>query len=419
MPKVDIKEWQSVEIPNVEIKGEQAQTTAKLINDSGILCIDELKKGVRIASNSYVGKIIIGDLDITVSPKINSFPLYTLLKYAYGLGELKLFDNAEHSLKMLSFFDLLIYQLLSETSKIYKRGIGKSYIQSTQSLSHPQGRIDMKALSQTGVQTSVLPCSFFLRSENVILNQIVLAGLKLGTSLATDRSLKRNLVTMTLALEENIDNILLNRATLQKARSSLNRLMARYEPVLEIINILYESQGIQMENEESSIKLNGYFFDMNSFFETLVSRLLSDFCTTYSVKDQHSLSGMFIYTPGFNPKRKNSPTPRPDFALLRNNKVESLLDAKYRDLWEHKLPREMLYQLAIYAVSGVGNNSATILYPTISNSPTMQKIDVFNPVNKSKLAEVAMKPINLHLLAQLLNDNKTVKLNSMINKLVN
>lgn len=417
MPKVSINEWQTIELPSVELIDEKARITAKALKDSGIITIEELKSGIRITSNSYVGKIIVGDLDITVNPKINGLPLYTLLKYAYGLGELKLFDSAEHSIKMFSFFDLLIYQLLSEAENIYKRGIGKNYITSNEHLSTPRGKIDMKELSKIGVQTATLPCRFFDRSENIIINQIVLAGLKLGIELATDRGLKRNLHTLALAFEENIDNMILSRSTLQKARNSLNRLMVRYEPVLEIINILFESKGIQMEDEEKYISLNGYFFDMNSFFETLISRLLSDFCTIYSVKDQHGLSGMFVYSPGFNPKRKNSPTPRPDFALLKNGKVACLLDAKYRDLWELNLPRDMLYQLAIYAVSGVGNNKATILYPSISELPSAQKIDVFNPVGGSKLAEVAMKPVNLNKVAELLCED-TSKLSALVDALV-
>ncbi|WBL48466.1 McrC family protein [Clostridium estertheticum] len=102
-----------------------------------------------------------------------------------------------------------------------------------------------------------------------------------------------------------------------------NRLSKRYSAVFEIINILYESQGIQLEVSSKHINLRGYFFDMNAFFETLVGRLVQNCSEGYSVKDQYSLRDMFIYTSGFNPCN------RPDFVLMKKGRVVKLLDAKY------------------------------------------------------------------------------------------
>ncbi|MDS9471549.1 hypothetical protein [Sporosarcina pasteurii] len=61
---------------------------------------------------------------------------------------------------------------------------------------------------------------------------------------------------------------------------------------------------------------------------------------------------------------------------MKGGKVVKLLDAKYCDLWERNLPSDMLYQLAIYAISGVGNKTATIIYPAMSDVPTVQKISI-------------------------------------------
>lgn len=87
----------------------------------------------------------------------------------------------------------------------------------------------------------------------------------------------------------------------------------------------------------------------------------------------------------------------------KGSKVVCLLDAKYRDLWETKLPSGWLYQLSIYAVSGIGNNNSKILYPSMSKAAKLQKIDIKNPVNGNKYAEVMIQPVSLHQVAEFID----------------
>lgn len=416
---ITVKEWESEFIPRYELKTSTGRDSVKLLNEKGIIEIIELKDGLQIITNSYVGKITIDDLQINVYPKLNGIPLYKLLRYAYGLRDLKLFDSAMHGVSNLSFFDLLIYELYIEAEDLIRRGVSKSYIKNEESLSSPRGKIDIVKLSKRGgFITDKLPCKYFDRSENTILNQIIFAGLKLALGLVVDSVLKVKIERVCGIFVETVDTIILNRITLQRARNSLNRLTERYTAILEIINILYESQGIQLEDGDTRLNLHGYFFDMNAFFETLIGRLFSDYSEQYSIKDQISLHDMFIYTPAHNPKGRRSPTPRPDFALMKNGKVVKLLDAKYRDLWDKSLPRDMLYQLAVYAMSGVGDKTATILYPVISDVAIVQKIDINDPVSSGKMASVILQPINLEKIAMFL-DGDIKGLKNYISNVVN
>ena len=409
---IEMREWEANRILiGKAFSDQKSKETAVLLKSKGIIDIIELKEGLCISTNSYVGRIKLGDLQINVMPKIHGIPLYRLLNYAYGLRDLKLFDDSEHNINDFEFFDILIYQLYVEVEELFLRGLHRSYLRLENDLESPRGRIDLRKLSErSNKQEASLPCVYFERNEDNLLNQTLLAGLELSIKLAVDTKLKIQLHRLYSQMTEGVSSVIINRQTLKMAWSSVSRLTNRYKPILEIINILYESQGIQLEDGSVKMQLHGFFFDMNKFFEILVSRLIKDFIQGYTLRDQYNLHNMFAYTPGFNPKRRKSPTPRPDFALMKGGKVVKLLDAKYRDLWETNLPGEMLYQLSIYAVSGIGDWTATIIYPSMDKKVTIQKIDINDPMTSSKLATVILQPIDLFRVALLLDsDNEGIK----------
>lgn len=413
--KVDIKEWEEIgpekDTPLFHkfIEDENSRKTIKVLNDKGILNILELKDGLKITSNSYVGKIKIGDIQLNIRPKIEGMPLYKLLKYTYGLRDLKIFDEAIHDIDSFPFYDLLIYQMYVEIEDLVYRGLNKKYKKEDEDLKTPRGRININKLVNRTVASATLPCTYFERSEDNEMNRVLLAGLHLALDLTDDRSLKIRIHRLCNSMEESVNRIGLNRVVLLKTIKSVDRLSERYRPSLELINILFESQGIQLEDGKSYMKLNGFFFDMNMFFQSLLSKLLSNCLEGFIIRDEYKLHELFAYTPGFNPLGNSTPKPRPDFAVVKGNKVECLLDAKYRDLWQTKLPSSWLYQLSIYAISGIGNGTAKILYPSIAKEAKLQKIDVMKPTTGEKVAVVLVRPVSLLQIADYIDLPKKEK----------
>jgi 5-methylcytosine-specific restriction enzyme subunit McrC len=112
---------------------------------------------------------------------------------------------------------------------------------------------------------------------------------------------------------------------------------------------------------------------------------------------------MFRYRPGENPLHRRDPVFRPDFVLIREARTVAVLDAKYRDLWQQPLPREMLYQLALYALGRSGGERASaILYPTVDAAARDQTIAIQEPVWGREQAWVTLRPVNLLRLDHLL-----------------
>ena len=154
----------------------------------------------------------------------------------------------------------------------------------------------------------------------------------------------------------------------------------------------------------------GYLFDMNKFYQRLLSRFFHENLTNLSIQDEYSLNDIFAYASAPNPRRQRVPKPRPDFAAFHRKVLLGFLDAKYRDLWEKDLPPDWLYQLSIYALASP-NHQSVMLYATMSAEARQAKIEVRSPylLNSNSLASVVLRPVDLGRLAELTipaNSNK-------------
>jgi 5-methylcytosine-specific restriction enzyme subunit McrC len=142
---------------------------------------------------------------------------------------------------------------------------------------------------------------------------------------------------------------------------------------------------------------------MNRFFQALISRFLHDHLDGFEIQDEYRLMELFYYDPYRNPLRRRAPIQKPDFVIRHRRHIVAILDAKYRDLWEKALPRDMLYQLSLYALgSTLHRRKAVILYPSLTSIAHDQAILIREPVSGLPEAEVILRPVNLLLIEELL-----------------
>lgn len=130
-------------------------------------------------------------------------------------------------------------------------------------------------------------------------------------------------------------------------------------------------------------------------FFTITSTSTLKISATASTKSSSSIGEIII----------DSTSLTTDYAVTKGRRVVALLDAKYRDLWETKLPSSMLYQLVVYAISQRDNPQSTILYPTTNSLARESRIDVSDPVHGKKLGVVCLRPVYLNYLDELLCEN--------------
>jgi 5-methylcytosine-specific restriction enzyme subunit McrC len=203
-------------------------------------------------------------------------------------------------------------------------------------------------------------------------------------------------------LEKDVSRISVNAATIERLRRQMNRLTIAYEPAVSIIEIMLDSSGVSLQGAPREPRLPGFLFDMNRFFQRLLGRFLRENLPDHHVQEEKAIKGMMAYSPENNPRNRRAPAPRPDYCVQTKEGKILLLDAKYRDLWSEDLPRDMLYQLAIYGLSQKPPGRATILYPTIDSAARDAVVRIYEPSLGNLRAEVVQRPVNLGELAKLL-----------------
>ena len=141
---------------------------------------------------------------------------------------------------------------------------------------------------------------------------------------------------------------------------------------------------------------------MNMLFQQALGRFLRESLDEVRVEEQHSLRDLFSYQPLFNPLGRPAPKLRPDYVFRRGDRIVGIADAKYRDLWQRVLGRDMLYQLSVYALSQAQCRVAAILYPASDAGAKEARIAIHDPASDRICGEVHLRPVDTDYIAWLI-----------------
>jgi 5-methylcytosine-specific restriction enzyme subunit McrC len=202
----------------------------------------ELRDGLVVKSTSFVGRVRLGEIEITVVPKLPTNALLKLLRYAYGLRDLRLFPSTTISTQATGLQDILVWQLIEEGKELLGRGLQRAYVRREEALSSPRGRIDFSTLAAQGTLAEAsLPCIHHNRNENSLVNRVLLAGLRLGAALDVDRSLRVRAGRLADLIAESVSPIRLDRQVFSRLEGIMDRTTRAYEPAISLIRLLADA----------------------------------------------------------------------------------------------------------------------------------------------------------------------------------
>lgn len=295
--------------------------------------------------------------------------------------------------------DLLISMLAAEVEELLHRGPARRYIPLSGKLESPRGRILVQAMAREGGLTEArLPCGYFERHVNWDLNQVLQAGLDEAAQMTDDRDLRRHIHKLGNGFVDVEQKTRLETQLIDRAQRSLTRLTEAYSSALSIIRLLHNMQGLDFGSQPQLHRIPGFLFDMNSFFQHLLSRFFHENLRGHHIVDESPTRTLFAYALHANPKKRRAPALRPDYSLFRGNVLRGFLDAKYRDVWEKDLPAEWLYQLAVYALASP-NRVSILLYGCMAANVSDQQVDI--RIGAEGISAVIIRPVPMMRLSEM------------------
>lgn len=321
--------------------------------------IRELREGLEIETNSYVGVLPLDGFTLHITPRIGPRDLMRMVDYYFDVSTIHVMKDiglvhASHSVAT----DLLVSAFIREVQRLLSAGLLRDYVERQDDLMTKRGRIQFQELARRPCRSVfALPCRYEDRSADVFLNRLLLTVVHIAAVCASSPRLKRAAYRTEEQMSQLCSVLTIAKDSFEAAIDGLNRLNRRYEKALTLARLLYDSVSPD-QNMPETRRFTAFLLDMNSLFERFIGRLLEEFRPPgTSLVCQESIPS--LYRVG----ERQFKHPRPDFMLLDGQgECVRVVDSKYKFLDERSVDAGDLYQLTVYALA-TQSRKAVALYP--------------------------------------------------------
>lgn len=364
---IDLKEWQDIkELP--EFKDNPFLPLRNIPSNIKpfIDITDVSSTGIRIKAKNYVGILPVNEeITITISPKapIENF-LYILYK---AQGKRVSIEDLKEIVKVgrrytkhyPNVFHFLISVLLAELEKIKSFGFLKTSQRHTQDMVI-KGKLLVKETINNWIKgnKSKVVCENFELSKDNPQNKAIKFTLRMLLSLycyslkgeIRNRFFEKYKWFESIPLPRGIDFVddvekTITYQTLPNSRSY-------YYDILNLCMFFITHSTLDYKSAKK-VKTKSFIVDMNKVFEEYIYNILKEKLNKqYNVK-RYEKRPLFDNTLKYEIK--------PDYLILKNNKVIAIADAKYKN----ELTTEDFYQVLVYADRYDVTNSL-LIYPSWS-----------------------------------------------------
>ena len=380
-----LTEWASEVYHGVALTSEDRAAVEKLsASADDRLQIEELRRGLRVRTRSWVGVVRLPTVEIRVVPKVpgDLLGLVRLLEYASGLDALiRLSDGATLEASGDSLLELVVLLFVEASERVLRRGLLSGYVEREDDLPIVRGRIlgDRQLLERFG-QLDRIICRFDELEHDVVENQLLTAALQVASPRVTSVGLQRRISRLRGVLEPICDTDQLN---LAGARTTMtyNRLNAHYETAHQLGWLLFDALGIDDLFVPGEAQSFSFLLNMNQLFERFVTRVVEQIlpATRYRVTSQSPFKSVVWNVTSQRPYTSIIP----DVVVERRGESDCrvAIDAKYKLYDERGFDQSDIYQTFLYAfalgaTSSGGVPTSLLLYPATADEPRHTRLRI-------------------------------------------
>ena len=380
-----LTEWTSEVYHGVALTPEDRAVVEKLsASADDRLQIEELRRGLRVRTRSWVGVVRLPTVEIRVVPKVTGdlLGLVRLLEYASGLDALiRLRDGATLEASGDSLLELVVLLFVEASERVLRRGLLSGYVEREGDLPIVRGRIlgDRQLLERFG-QLDRIICRFDELEHDVVENQLLTAALQVASPRVTSVGLQRRISRLRGVLEPICDTDQLN---LAGARTTMtyNRLNAHYETAHQLGWLLFDALGIDDLFAPGEAQSFSFLLNMNQLFERFVTRVVEQVlpAARYRVTSQSPFKSVVWNVSSQRPYTSIIP----DVVVERRGESDCrvAIDAKYKLYDERGFDQGDIYQTFLYAfalgaTASGGVPTSLLLYPATAEEPRSTRLRI-------------------------------------------
>ncbi|HJG57644.1 MAG TPA: McrC family protein [Corynebacterium xerosis] len=222
----------------------------------------------RVTPSSFVGSLVMEDIELLIRPKINPENLFLLLEpglppHAWRRETFDYGSSSDLLPSVISFFARTV-----ETS--LGRGIIRSYESRREELVALRGRVDYSGQFRMGGTLSPVACAFDEFSQNTVENRALKSAIRKALRVPRIAHDVRRLLMYQLAALEDVDDASISAEVIDSI--SLNRLNRHYEPALRLSRLILAN--LTLTDAHGSTEAQSFMVDMNDLFQRFVTERL-------------------------------------------------------------------------------------------------------------------------------------------------